>query len=93
MNIRPTIRAATGSDRPLLRRFQQATVAAEWPFDPTLKSGELHYYDGPPATAYTLNITARGKRAGVAFRLPLTSPLDSFSPTVTTPKQLVKLWP
>jgi len=45
MNPRPTIRAATGSDLPLLRRFQQAIVAAERPFDPTLKSGKLQYYD------------------------------------------------
>jgi GNAT superfamily N-acetyltransferase len=40
-----SVRAATGADLPLLRRFKQALVAAERPFDPTLKSGELHYYD------------------------------------------------
>ena len=44
MNIRPAIRAATAADLPLLRKFQQAVVAAERPFDPTLKSGELQYY-------------------------------------------------
>ena len=39
------LRAATAADLPTLRRFKQALVAAERPFDPTLKSGELHYYD------------------------------------------------
>ncbi len=40
-----TIRVATADDLPVLRLFQQAIVSAERPFDPTLKPGELHYYD------------------------------------------------
>jgi GNAT superfamily N-acetyltransferase len=45
MNSQPTVRAATTADLPLLRRFQQAIVAAERPFDPTLQRGEVRYYD------------------------------------------------
>jgi len=40
-----TIRVATADDLPVLRLFQQGVVEAERPFDPTLKPGELHYYD------------------------------------------------
>jgi GNAT superfamily N-acetyltransferase len=45
MNSQPTVRAATEDDLPLLRQFQQAIVAAERPFDPTLRRGEVRYYD------------------------------------------------
>lgn len=40
-----TIRPATSADLPALLRFQQGVVAAERPFDPTLRPGELYYYD------------------------------------------------
>ncbi|WP_046245409.1 GNAT family N-acetyltransferase [Hymenobacter terrenus] len=40
-----TIRAATLDDLEVLLGFQQGVVAAERPFDPTLKPGELQYYD------------------------------------------------
>lgn len=39
------IRKATAEDLETLRAFQQGIVAAERPFDPTLKSGDLEYYN------------------------------------------------
>jgi GNAT superfamily N-acetyltransferase len=43
--MNPTIRQATSADLPELLRFQQGVVAAERPFDPTIKEGPVHYYD------------------------------------------------
>ncbi len=40
-----TIRPATFNDLPALLRFEQAVISAERPFDPTLKKGDIHYYD------------------------------------------------
>jgi GNAT superfamily N-acetyltransferase len=40
-----TIRQATPGDLAALLRFEQGVVAAERPFDPTLKDGSIHYYD------------------------------------------------
>ena len=42
-----TTRAATIDDVPILRQFEQGIVAAERPFDPTLRDGELQYHDIP----------------------------------------------
>ena len=39
------IRRATIADLPKLAEFLQFLVAAERPFDPTLKEGEIFYYD------------------------------------------------
>jgi ribosomal protein S18 acetylase RimI-like enzyme len=39
------IRPATDSDLPQLAEFLQHLVEAERPFDPTLKEGEIFYYD------------------------------------------------
>lgn len=39
------IRTAVISDLSRLLEFEQGIVAAERPFDPTLKPGEIHYYD------------------------------------------------
>jgi GNAT superfamily N-acetyltransferase len=39
------IREATLEDLPELLAFEQALINAERPFDPTLKNGEIHYYD------------------------------------------------
>jgi GNAT superfamily N-acetyltransferase len=39
------IRKATAEDLETLRAFQQGVVAAERPFDPTLKPGDLEYYN------------------------------------------------
>ena len=39
------IRPATGADLETLYRFEQAIIATERPFDPTLKPGPIHYYD------------------------------------------------
>lgn len=47
MNNPITIRSATLSDLPTLLRFEQGIVRAERPLDPTLKPGEIHYYDLP----------------------------------------------
>lgn len=33
------------ADLPTLFEFEQGVIAAERPFDPTLKSGQIHYYD------------------------------------------------
>lgn len=38
-------RTATLADLDTLLQFEQGIVAAERPFDPTLKAGEIHYYD------------------------------------------------
>lgn len=39
------IRKATEADLPVLLDFEQGVIAAERPFDPTLKEGAIHYYD------------------------------------------------
>lgn len=39
------IRPATTTDLPVLLRFEQGVIAAERPFDQTLKDGNIHYYD------------------------------------------------
>lgn len=39
------IRKATLADLPVLLDFEQGVIAAERPFDPTLKEGVIHYYD------------------------------------------------
>jgi GNAT superfamily N-acetyltransferase len=40
-----TTRPATHADVPTLLEFEQGVIAAERPFDPTLKKGSIHYYD------------------------------------------------
>jgi len=40
-----TIRPAANTDLPKLAEFLQTLVDAERPFDPTLKEGEIFYYD------------------------------------------------
>lgn len=42
---RVTVRRATLSDLETLRRFEQGIIAAERPFDPTIRKGEVTYYD------------------------------------------------
>jgi GNAT superfamily N-acetyltransferase len=42
---RITIRKASLKDLDTLLRFEQGVIAAERPFDPTLKPGHTHYYD------------------------------------------------
>ena len=39
------IRKASLNDLQQLLRFEQGVIAAERPFDPTLKPGDIHYYD------------------------------------------------
>lgn len=39
------IRTATESDLDILLTFERGIIEAERPFDETLKSGEIHYYD------------------------------------------------
>jgi GNAT superfamily N-acetyltransferase len=39
------IRKAIPSDLDTLLRFEQGVIAAERPFDPTIKEGSIHYYD------------------------------------------------
>jgi RimJ/RimL family protein N-acetyltransferase len=40
-----TTRKAQSSDLEILLSFEQGIINAERPFDPTLKEGEIHYYD------------------------------------------------
>ena len=40
-----TIRAASRQDLDTLLRFEQGVIAAERPFDPTLRPELIHYYD------------------------------------------------
>ena len=40
-----TIRPARLDDLPILLEFEQGIITAERPFDPTLREGEIHYYD------------------------------------------------
>jgi GNAT superfamily N-acetyltransferase len=40
-----SIRKALPADLDTLLRFEQGVIAAERPFDPTLKTGKIHYYD------------------------------------------------
>ncbi|MBN8851284.1 MAG: GNAT family N-acetyltransferase [Sphingobacteriales bacterium 50-39] len=42
---RITIRPAVMGDLPTLRKFEQALIAAERPFDPTLADDPIHYYE------------------------------------------------
>jgi RimJ/RimL family protein N-acetyltransferase len=42
-----TIRSATIEDLPILLAFEQGVIDAERPMDPTIKSGDIHYYDIP----------------------------------------------
>ena len=39
------VRKATLKDLPFLLRFEQGVIEAERPFDPTIKDGEITYYD------------------------------------------------
>lgn len=39
------IREATLADLPILLEFEQGIIEAERPFDPTLKTGHINYYD------------------------------------------------
>ncbi len=39
------IRKATLNDLEVLLRFEQNIIDTERPFDPTIKDGEIHYYD------------------------------------------------
>jgi len=39
------LRAATQDDLATLLAFEQAIIAAERPYDETLRAGEIHYYD------------------------------------------------
>lgn len=39
------IRRASPGDKPWLLRFEQGVIAAERPFDSTLKPGVIHYYE------------------------------------------------
>lgn len=41
----PSIRAATADDLPTLLAFEQGIIAAERPYDATLRQGDIHYYD------------------------------------------------
>ncbi|GAA3553258.1 GNAT family N-acetyltransferase [Snuella lapsa] len=41
----PTVRKATLKDLPTLLEFEQGVIEAERPMDPTIKDGNIHYYD------------------------------------------------
>jgi GNAT superfamily N-acetyltransferase len=46
-----TTRTASLADLPTLLQFEQGVIAAERPFDPTLKDGHINYYDLPAMIA------------------------------------------
>ncbi|GAA3597202.1 GNAT family N-acetyltransferase [Flavivirga amylovorans] len=39
------VRKATLNDLPVLLEFEQGVITAERPFDPTIKGGDINYYD------------------------------------------------
>ena len=41
----PIVRKATLNDLPTLLLFEQGVIEAERPFDPTIKTGDINYYD------------------------------------------------
>ena len=41
----PIVRKATLDDLPTLLSFEQGVIIAERPFDPTIKDGNINYYD------------------------------------------------
>jgi len=43
--MNPKVRKATLDDLPILRRFEQGLIEAERPMDPTIKDGNISYYD------------------------------------------------
>lgn len=43
----PIVRKATLEDLPILLEFEQGVILAERPFDPTIKDGDITYYDIP----------------------------------------------
>lgn len=67
MNIRP----AQLADLPALLQFEQAIVATERPFDPTLLEGEIHYYNLQElilsATSEVLVAEIEGKLVGSGY--------------------------
>lgn len=44
-DAKTVIRPAALADLEILRRFEQGIIAAERPYDPTIRSGDVHYYD------------------------------------------------
>lgn len=40
-----SVRKATIEDLPILLKFEQGVIAAERPFDPTIREGDINYYD------------------------------------------------
>ena len=43
----PTVRKATLEDVSILLEFEQGVIKAERPFDPTIREGDIAYYDIP----------------------------------------------
>lgn len=74
-----TVRRATCADIETLRRFEQGIVAAERPFDPTIRKGEVHYYDIAAliasADAFVAIAEAGGEAIGCGFARKKASPV------------------
>ncbi|MFS4416294.1 N-acetyltransferase family protein [Maribacter sp. 2307ULW6-5] len=49
-----TLREATEEDLPVLWELEQGVIAAERPFDPTIRPDPVHYYDLPALMASPL---------------------------------------
>ena len=62
-----TVRRAAPSDLATLRRFEQGIVAAERPFDPTIRRGEVQYYDIGALIASNEAYVAIAERGGEAI--------------------------
>lgn len=65
------MRRADHADRAILRRFEQAIVAAERPFDSTIRKGDVAYYDLDAllasTDAFVVIAEAAGEAIGCAF--------------------------
>ncbi len=61
------IRRATLSDLEILRRFEQGIIAAERPFDPTIRKGPVTYYDIEALIASAETFVAIAESGGEAI--------------------------
>lgn len=73
------VRRAIQSDLATLRRFEQGIIAAERPHDPTIRKGEVQYYDIAAlifsADAYVAIAENGGEAIGCGFASKKASPV------------------
>lgn len=59
------IRPATINDLEILLTFEQGVITAERAFDPTLKTGQIHYYDLAGMINSTSTLLVIAEKAGI----------------------------